>query len=339
MPGIFFAEKMKLSSSIITKQREPAGSRRLQLWQIMVCLCVCAYLVLGAATHTLRIYHWFMLLAIPAAVFAAERGRRFFIDWMPLFAFWLGYDRLRLLQPYLLSRVTVELPFKIEQWMFGWLFAGDVPPHALRTWLASHAGEFFGDTISLLAQSIYLSHIIIFPALLFVWWFKSQWFAGSSENFTRYVKAFTVLHTLAILCYLLLPVAPPWWVSLYGSVQPSAEMLAQTHTSAAMDGAIVQRMIQTAPMWFGAVPSLHGAYPVLFFLLAWRNRKSWLLILIAVYALMMWFATVVLNQHYVIDLLAGAVAAFAAYKIAPKLSKIGWGMRTASPLKVLPKPD
>lgn len=328
-----------MSSSIITKQQEPIANRRLHPWQIMVCLCVCAYMALGAATHTLHIYHWFMLLAIPAALFAAERGRRFFIDWIPLFAFWLGYDRLRLLQPFLLSRVNVEWPFKIEQWMFGWLFAGEAPPHALRAWLASHAGEFSGNAISLLAQYVYLSHIVILPALLFVWWFRDQGYKGASENFTRYVKAFTVLHALAILCYLLLPVAPPWWISLYGNAQPSVELLAQTHTSAAMDGAIVQRMIQTAPMWFGAVPSLHGAYPVLFFLLAWRGRRRWLLTLIAVYGLMMWFATVVLNQHYVIDLLAGAITAFAAYQIAARLTKTGWGTLVATPMNVLPKPD
>jgi membrane-associated phospholipid phosphatase len=335
----FFAEKSKLASSIITKPRPPIGSRRLQGWQIMVCLCVCAYLGLGAATHSLRIYHWFMLLAIPAAIFAAERGRRFFVDWIPLFAFWLGYDRLRLLQPYLLSRVTVELPFTIERWLFGWLFAGEAPPHALRAWLASQAGEVSGAAISLLAQYVYLSHIIIFPAMLLLWWFKSQWFKASDENFKRYVKAFSVLHGLAILCYVLLPVAPPWWVSLYGQTQPSAQLLAQTHMTAAMDGAIVQRMIQTAPMWFGAVPSLHGAYPVLFFLLAWRTRKPWLLLSIALYGLLMWFATVVLNQHYVIDLLAGALAALAAYRLAPKLYKIGWGEPPASPAKVLPNPD
>jgi inositol phosphorylceramide synthase catalytic subunit len=328
-----------LSSSIITKARQPFGSRRLQGWQIMVSLCVCAYLGLGAATHTLRLYHWFMLLAIPAALFAAERGRRFFIDWLPLFAFWLGYDRLRLLQPYLLTRVTVDLPFKIEHWLFGWLFAGQVPPHALRAWLASQAGEFSGPAISLLAQYVYLSHIIIFPGLLLVWWFQSQWLKSSGDNFRRYVKAFTVLHGVAILCYLLLPVAPPWWVSLYGSTQPTAELLARTQMTAAMDGAIVQRMIQTAPMWFGAVPSLHGAYPVLFFLLAWRSRKPWLLALIALYGLMMWFATVVLNQHYVIDLLAGGLAALAAYKLAPRLDKIGWGEPRATPTQVLPKPD
>jgi membrane-associated phospholipid phosphatase len=321
-----------LASNIVIKPR-------LQAWQIAVSLCVGAYLAIGAMTQTLRVYHYFMLLAIPAALLAAERGRRFFLDWMPLFAFWLGYDRLRLVQPYLLSRVAVDMPFKIEGWIFGWWFAGEAPPHALRVWLASHAGDFFAAAISLLAQLLYLSHIFIFPALMLFWWFKSEWFQGNRENFTRYVKAFTVLHALAILCYLLMPVAPPWWVSLYGNAQPSAELLAQVDMAAAMDGAIVQRMIGAAPMWFGAVPSLHGAYPVLFFLLAWRQRNHWLLTLIAIYGAMMWAATVVLNQHYIIDLLAGAAAALTAYGLVLWFAKRRSNPGLPSQTNVLPKPD
>jgi hypothetical protein len=314
-------EQANLSSTVATKARQSWFNRRLQIWQLLVCLAICAYLVLGATTHTLRLYHYFMLLAIPAAIFAAERGKRFFIDWSPLFAFWLGYDRLRLVQPHLLYRVSVEWPFELERQLFGWAFAGSVPPHALRAWLSAHSGDFFGQAISLTAQWIYLSHIIIFPALMLIWWTRSQWFQGDRETFSRYVKAFTLLHALAIGCYLLLPVAPPWWVSLHGSAQPSAELLAQVDMTAAMDGVIVQRMIQTAPMWFGAVPSLHGAYPVLFLLLAWRRQKRWLLTLIAIYGLMMWASTVILNQHYIIDLLAGVGVALAAFKLASGLEK------------------
>lgn len=287
----------------------------------MVALCVCAYLALGAATNTLRAYHWFMLLAIPGALVAAARGRQFFIDWMPLFLFWLGYDRLRLLQPHLLARVSVATPLEIERWLFGWLADSDIPAHVWRAWLAALSGTFFGDALSLTAQFVYFSHIIIFPALMLYWWTKGAFFKGEKERFRRFLVAFTILHTLAIACYLLLPVAPPWWVSLYDTAQPTVALVAQVDMTVAMDGALVQRMIKTAPMWFGAVPSLHGAYPVLFFLLAIRERKGWLLALISVYGLMMWGATVVLNQHYIIDLLAGALFAFAAYIFGARIEK------------------
>lgn len=301
-----------MTTNIVIKQR-------FHLWQLSVTLCVLAYLALGAMTHTLKTYHWFLLLAIPGAIFAAERGRRFFLDWLPLFAFWLGYDRLRLVQPFLLSRVVVEAPYKLEVWLFGWLFAGSSPPHALRAWLAAHAGEWFVQALSIGAQLIYLSHIFIFPLLMLFWWLRSTWFGDSRQRFVRHLKAFTILNALAILCYLLMPVAPPWWVSLYNTAPPTAALVAQTDITAAMDGTLIQKMIATAPMWFGAVPSLHGAYPVLFFLLAWRQRNVRLLAAIAIYGAAMWFSTVALNQHYIIDLLAGAGFAVAAYWAGERL--------------------
>jgi membrane-associated phospholipid phosphatase len=40
---------------------------------------------------------------------------------------------------------------------------------------------------------------------------------------------------------------------------------------------------------------------------------------VAVWGVVMWAATVALNQHYVVDLLAGAVVAAAAYAIATRV--------------------
>src|SRR5215210_1511948 len=99
---------------------------------MIVCSAVCGYLAVGAATHSVRTYHWFMLLAIPGSLLAAERGRQFFLDWAPLFAFWLVYHRLRLLQPALLHRVAVETPYLIERWAFGWITGGEAPALAAR---------------------------------------------------------------------------------------------------------------------------------------------------------------------------------------------------------------
>jgi membrane-associated phospholipid phosphatase len=99
--------------------------------------------------------------------------------------------------------------------------------------------------------------------------------------------------------------------------------------SAAMDGTLVRGMIKNAAHWFAAVPSLHGAYPVLALLLAWRGRNRWLLAALSFYCASMWIATVLLNQHYIIDLLAGALLAVIAWlfverrgersKVAPPL--------------------
>jgi membrane-associated phospholipid phosphatase len=62
---------------------------------------------------------------------------------------------------------------------------------------------------------------------------------------------------------------------------------------------------------------------VLFFLLARRQRHYALLAAIFLYGAAMWFSTVALNQHYIIDLLAGAGVAYIAYWFSERLPLSG----------------
>ena len=294
--------------------------RRIHLWQAAICFGVSAYLILGLMTNTIRLYHWFMLAAIPAVLLSAERGRRFFLDWAPLFAFWLVYDRLRLIQPLLYARVAVEHPFLVERTAFGWLAGGAVPAHAAHSWLAAHPGWVSGS-IEWVAQAVYFSHLVAVPLVVLV-----LWRLGASREryrivFVQHIRAFTVLNFTAIAIYLLLPVAPPWWVSLNGFAQPTRELVSQANVTAAMHGALIQGMISNASQWFAAVPSLHGGYPVLLLLLNPWNQSRWVRAGIAAYGSAMWTATVLLNQHYIIDLVAGAVLALAAWWLARQFSE------------------
>lgn len=280
---------------------------------------VCLYILLGITTRTLHTYHWFLLAVIPAAIFSAERGRKFFLDWAPLIAFWLTYDRLRLIQPLLLDRVSVENPFLLERWAFGWLAGGQVPAHAARAWLAAGAGQIPCSIISWAAQFIYFSHLFAVPIFIIWLWLRGKSGYEHRQRFARHMLAFSVMSFLAILIYLLLPVAPPWWVSLHGMAKPTVELVAETKINAAMEGALIQGMIRSASQWFAAVPSLHGAYPVLLALLALGDRSRRTVILIGLYGGLMWTSTVILNQHYIIDLIAGALIAIVAWLITPRI--------------------
>jgi membrane-associated phospholipid phosphatase len=272
------------------------------------------------ATTSVRVYHWFMLLAIPGALLSGERGRRFFLDWAPLFAFWLVYDRLRLIQPLLYARVAVESPFLIERAAFGWLAGGDVPAHGAHTWLASHYGTL-ATSIEWVAQIVYFSHLFVVPLVIVALWMMGWSRKEYRDLFLRHIRAFTVLNFTAIVVYLLLPVAPPWWVTLNGMSQPTSELVTQANVSAAMHGVLIQGMIRNASQWFAAVPSLHGAYPVLLLLLFPRSKNRLAFGVAALYCGAMWVSTVVLNQHYVIDLIAGALLSLAAWRVEPLIKK------------------
>ena len=294
-------------------------TRRVELWQVAVCAVISAYLALGVATHSLRLYHWAILAAAPMAFVASNRGRRFFIDWLPLFAFWMVYDRLRLLQPLLYERVSVKGAYIVECGLFGWLGGGEVPAHAWHAWLIAHSATTYGAVIAWSAQLVYLSYLFILPVHLSVWWWRSERCAGDRRSFVRHLSAFTVLHVVALCLYISLPVAPPWWVSLHGMAQPTADLVARTNMADAIDGVIVQRMIKNAAQWFGAIPSLHAAYPMLLFALSIGRRSRIAVAMLGVYSAAMCITTVILNQHYIIDLLAAAMAVVAAWMLAGRV--------------------
>lgn len=311
-----------------------------QPWRLVVCSAVVGFLALSAATNSFRIYHLFLLAAIPAALFAAEAGRRFFFDWGPLMMTWLAYDRFRLVQPLLLARVGVAWPYRLEEALFGWMAGGRVPAHAARAWFAAHAASPLWTGVLYGLEIVYISHIFTYPLLFLAWWLRGRRHAADRERFVRHAIAFAIVNAIGFVGYALAPAAPPWWVSLNGMAQPTPDLVAAANLAAGIDGLLIQKTIETAPNWFAAVPSLHGAYPVLLFMLAWRGRSKAWLATIAVYGAAMWISTVALNLHYVVDLLLGAAVAAAAWWLTERLA--GWGIlerlggipcesRTASP--------
>ncbi len=293
--------------------------RRLEPWQYVVCLGVAAFLALGYATRTFRVYHLFLLLAVAGALVAADAGRRFFVDWGPIFGTWVTYDRLRLAQPWLLERVGVAWPYELERALFGWLAGGRTPPHAARAWLAAHASSPIWAGTAMSLEVVYLSHVFAYPAMLLGLWLQGRASALWRGRFVRFTRAFVVLNLLGFAIYVLLPTAAPWWISAHGFAQPTAELVAATDLAAGMDGTIISETIKTAPNWFAAVPSLHGGYPVLLLLLLWRERSRRALAAAAVYGSIMWVATVALNQHYIVDLVAGAAVAWLAYVLSERI--------------------
>lgn len=283
--------------------------RPIQPWKLWVCAGVCAYLALSVATETVKPYHWLLLLLIPGSVLAAERGRRFLLDWAPLFTSWVVYDRMRWVQPFLLDRVQVEGPLALERAIFGWTAGGAIPAHALKPWMDASAATPWGEALSLLLQVVYLSHVVVYPTLFAVWWFRGRTRERDRRRFVRHAWAFTALNALGFVGYLAVPVAPPWWVTLHGAATPTPALVASAPLAEAIHGAIVQHTIATAPNWFAAFPSLHGAYPVLLLALNWREGRGRWLALAGVYGALMWTSTVVLNLHYIVDLVAGALLA------------------------------
>lgn len=75
---------------------------------------------------------------------------------------------------------------------------------------------------------------------------------------------------------------------------------------------------QINPDPVASFPSLHAGYPFLIFLFAlyYFKKKAWWFF---PYVLAVWFSIVYLGEHYVVDVIAGALYAFISFLVARKL--------------------
>jgi hypothetical protein len=282
-------------------------------WQLVVMAGVATYVGLAFLVFGVA-FRYLCLGAILIGLAASGRAtaRRFFQDWFPLLLFWIGYDALRGLADEIMPRVATAAPYELEKALFGWLAHGQVPAAFSLALLERSAWR---TVIFAVADVFYWSHFVVVPSyMLYLWWHPP-----TSVRFRRFVYGLTMLHLLTLATYLLYPAAPPWYVFYFGFEQPSADFLMNP---AFFNTPVLFKEIWAAnPNWFAAIPSLHGAYPVLLFsLLSPGDRgRRWA----AYYGLMVWLATIVRGHHYIIDLILGALYALPCAWLAKRWLRDG----------------
>jgi membrane-associated phospholipid phosphatase len=80
-----------------------------------------------------------------------------------------------------------------------------------------------------------------------------------------------------------------------------------------------QDMYQRGSAVFGALPSLHASYPLYGLLVTFRRASLPSTLLQVGYALLMAFAAVYLEHHYVIDVLLGILYTLVAFGLIRRL--------------------
>lgn len=133
----------------------------------------------------------------------------------------------------------------------------------------------------------------------------------------RFTWAFFLLNVVGFITYHVLPAAPPWYFHARGCVVDMTQRASEGPALARVDGylgiAYFHAMYSKAASVFGALPSLHCAYPFLIVLEGWRTFKPWMRVAAILYYVAMVFSAVYLDHHWVIDALLGtAYAALAS---------------------------
>jgi hypothetical protein len=235
---------------------------------------------------------------LAAATVATRPARlgRLLLDWVPLAAVLLAYDRTRGLADDLGRPVAVAGPAAVDRFLFG----GTVPTEWLQARLSQRGGAAWWEALLTL---VYASHFFVPIGVAAGLWLRDR------EAWARYVRRFVALAVLGLLTYVLVPAAPPWLASKLGELGPVARTTSRgwrfLHLEVAEDVFIHGRNQVNR---VAAIPSLHAAYAVLVAATLWpRSRNRVFRLALLAYPLAMGFTLVLCGEHYVFDVVLGAL--------------------------------
>ncbi|KAF7727443.1 Aureobasidin resistance protein Aur1 [Apophysomyces ossiformis] len=145
-------------------------------------------------------------------------------------------------------------------------------------------------------------------------------------------QAFGYMNIAGVLTQLLFPNASPWYEMSYGSAPANYSIPGEAGGLIRIDQILGLNLygstFGTSPLVFGAFPSLHsGSATIEMLFLVYLFPKLWPVGV--VYTMWLWWSTMYLTHHYLIDLVGGSIYAFLTYFVArPFLPTVDHAKRT-----------
>jgi membrane-associated phospholipid phosphatase len=280
--------------------------------KVLPAVFVAAYWPTLLALHGLRQDHITMGIAILVLCYTGRGTRTLFRFLLPILATGIIYDSMRFYSDYLRGPIHVEEPYLFDKRFFGITTAGGVlTPNE---WCQLHT-HWFLDLITGFAYLVFVFVFILTGAYFRFYASRKGTFKTSAAEVLRRAPAmmwsFFWVNMVGYSTYYWFAAAPPWYVAKYGlgparmDVQASSagcvrfDQLLGTHFFGEMYG--------RAADVFGAIPSLHVAYPLIATYYAFRFGG--IRVFAVCFYLLMCFSAVYLNHHYVLDIMWGSTYA------------------------------
>ena len=246
-----------------------------------------------------------LLLIITAAlafsVGSATKSWRVFADWIPFFVLLYGYDYSRGAADSFGFPVRVEEIYNIELAWFGGLFDGKIPTVYLQQHLYNPNQIAWWESLVAL---VYVSHFVV------PWAIVGMLYVRDRMEWARFARRVIVISFAALLTYIFVPAAPPWYASQQGLCEEIVRIA--TRGWAVLGVPIAGQLItlgQGVVNQVAAIPSLHAGMAVTISLFFWPRAGRAIRIFLVVYVSLMVFALVFGGEHYVFDALLGAIYA------------------------------
>jgi membrane-associated phospholipid phosphatase len=233
-------------------------------------------------------------------------------DWLLLVAIYLLYDYSRGMADQIGMPVHVTELRDIDRALTGGVDAS--------VWMQD---RFFEPTsvrwYDVVGSLIYMSHFIL-PVIPLVYLRirdRNQWL--------RYVRRLSLTFAISVMCFILYPAAPPWMAANQGEMEPVWRITGRGWVHLKLE--TVSRTFDRGVAVLNpvaAMPSLHAGLALLVTLWFTQNSRPAVRIVAMTFPISMLLTLVYFGEHYIIDVLAGWLTVWAAWKLADK-----WESRAA----------
>jgi len=248
-----------------------------------------------------------LLVGMLALAVFIGRGGRFLYYFVPFCLGLVSY----LLAGQIVSGYKLPVHYLPQLDVERWLTPGPIPT----LWLQHHLYDGRTGPLEIFAVLMYVSHFWIPLALG-----CGLVLTGRGHAFAKLMFGMLTALVLAEITFILVPTAPPWLAAQKGYLPPVHHILKTSlydlHlTKLAQFLGDPHKYDVTA-----AVPSLHVAFPLICILVAVRyGLPRWVPIALALNTLGVVFSIVYMGEHYLVDGLAGALYAVAAWWLVQRL--------------------
>lgn len=275
-----------------------------------------------AAEGELRVEHVILILVVLGLSAFGPRARAFLSDIMPYVLVLIGYDLVRYARRAL---VTAERVHACDLRKLELATFAVSPGVTLQDWFQLHHTPVF-DLVFAVPYTIFAYLALLYSAYLYV---------VDRPRMRHYLWAFALANFASYVLWMAVPAAPPWYVRTHGcqvslSDLPSAAGLLRVDDLLGVH--YFRNLYGRAAFVFGAMPSMHCAYPVIGLLTAWRSIGWKTRALHILYTATMIVASSYLDHHYLWDAVAGVTLAAAAVWSSGRLLRGQTPSPAAAPL-------
>jgi hypothetical protein len=267
------------------------------------------YVLVIAGIGDLRVEHVVLLLVVLGLSAFGPRSRAFLSDITPYILVALGYDMVRYARH---AFVTADRVWGCGLRNLELATFAVAPGTTLQDWFQVHHSPFW-DVVFAVPYTVFAYLALLYSGYLYF---------VDRPRMRHYLWSFAIANFISFVVWMALPAAPPWYIREHGcqismNALPSAAGLLRLDQQFGMQ--YYENLYSRAASVFGAMPSMHCAYPMLGLLTAWRATSWKTRPIHLLYAATMFVGSNYLDHHWIWDGIAGIALACVAVWLAGKL--------------------